>query len=182
MRASHRLYATLVKGRSTQLAAGTPTGLTGVWTHPSPRPHLIYLYNATLSRLSKLPQESVYRQSVEALTKHRLAIIEAAQPAGLDEWRSRVSAIADGPEATPERGLARYMLTGKGYLPQRPDMRDQRYIEWDDDVGEERTEGARMGDELKSDQAKELGAGMEVHELRPQHVYVEDEPSLSSDQ
>ena len=74
------------------------------------------------------------------------------------------------------------MLTGKGYLPQRKDERDDRYIEWGDDAGEERIEGVRMGDELNSDQAKEFGVGLEPHEIVPQHVYVEDEPGWTSDQ
>lgn len=74
------------------------------------------------------------------------------------------------------------MLSGRGYLPQRRDQRDDRYIEWGDDAGEERTEGPRMGDELATDQAREFGVGLEPHEIVPQHVYVEDEPSLSVDQ
>lgn len=59
-------------------AKGNHTGLTGLYTHPNPRPALISLYNHTLKVLEKkYPQESVYRQSVEALTKNRLAIVEA---------------------------------------------------------------------------------------------------------
>lgn len=184
MRATRSLYATLVKGQVAKLTANTPTGLTGLFTHPSPRPHLIYLYNATLVKLSKLPPESVYRQSTESLTKHRLAIVENTVPAGLSEWQQRVSKIADSDEAGPERALARLMLRGKGYLPQKKEQPDQRYIEWDDDddKGEERSEGPREGEDLTKDQAKEFGQGIEPHELQPRHVYVEDEPSLSYDQ
>lgn len=58
-------------------AAGNPTGLTGIYQHPNPRPALISLYNHTLSTLNtKFPSSSIYRQSVEALTKNRLKIVE----------------------------------------------------------------------------------------------------------
>ncbi|KAG7795572.1 hypothetical protein KL929_003923 [Ogataea haglerorum] len=57
---------------------GNPTGLTGILQHPNPRPVLIKLYNSTLTKLKeKFPEESVYRKSVETLTKSRLAIVEA---------------------------------------------------------------------------------------------------------
>lgn len=58
-------------------ATGNPTGITGLYQHPNPRPALISLYNHTLKVLDqKFPKESVYKQSVEALTKNRLAIVE----------------------------------------------------------------------------------------------------------
>ncbi|KAK6204543.1 uncharacterized protein RJT21DRAFT_9313 [Scheffersomyces amazonensis] len=58
-------------------ASGYPTGLTGLYQHPNPRPALISLYKHTLTVLeTKFPKESVYRQSVEALTKNRLKIVE----------------------------------------------------------------------------------------------------------
>ncbi|ANZ73459.1 BA75_00686T0 [Komagataella pastoris] len=56
---------------------GNPTGLTGLFQHPSPRPTLITLYKATLKNLEeKIPKESVYRTAVEAFTKERLSIVE----------------------------------------------------------------------------------------------------------
>ncbi|ODV67781.1 NADH-ubiquinone oxidoreductase [Hyphopichia burtonii NRRL Y-1933] len=58
-------------------ASGYPTGLTGLYQHPNPRPALISLYNHTLKVLNqKYPQQSVYRQSVEALTRNRLNVVE----------------------------------------------------------------------------------------------------------
>lgn len=182
MRPTARLFATIVKGNTKRLESNTPTGLTGVLTHPSPRPHLIYLYNATLSKLSRFPEDSVYRKSTEALTKQRLAIVESALPDGLSEWQQRISQLAAQPEATPERSLARLMVQGKGYLPQVQDIRDSRYIEWDDDQGAERPEGPREAEHLAHNQAEEFGDGKEVHEIAPRHVYVEDEPGLSADQ
>ncbi|KAG7664883.1 uncharacterized protein J8A68_001576 [[Candida] subhashii] len=57
--------------------SGYPTGLTGLYQHPNPRPVLIELYNQTLDFVGKnFPKESVYRQSVEALTKNRLKAVE----------------------------------------------------------------------------------------------------------
>ncbi|CUM45474.1 uncharacterized protein AC631_02052 [Debaryomyces fabryi] len=58
-------------------ASGNPTGLTGIYQHPNPRPALIALYNHTLTVLDKkFPKESVYKQSIEALTKNRLKIVQ----------------------------------------------------------------------------------------------------------
>lgn len=59
-------------------ASGNPTGITGIYQHPNPRPALISLYKATLDELNeKFPVDSIYRQSVENLTKSRLAIVES---------------------------------------------------------------------------------------------------------
>lgn len=58
-------------------ASGYPTGLAGLYQHPNPRPALISLYNHTLKVLdTKFPKDSVYKQSVEAMTKNRLKIVE----------------------------------------------------------------------------------------------------------
>ncbi|KAI6007376.1 ETC complex I subunit conserved region-domain-containing protein [Pisolithus albus] len=54
------------------------TGITGLAVHPNPLPELVRTYESTLSTLSTIPQTSVYRQSVEALTKHKLDIVRSA--------------------------------------------------------------------------------------------------------
>ncbi|KAH0604484.1 uncharacterized protein H6S33_006861 [Morchella sextelata] len=71
----------------------SPTGLTGLLTHPNPRPTLIALYNHTLTLLSRLPAHSVYRKSVENLTRHRLAIISSVQPEGLEDYQQEIAAL-----------------------------------------------------------------------------------------
>ena len=59
-------------------ASGYPTGIAGLYQHPNPRPALISLYNHTLTLLdTKYPKTSIYRQSIEALTKNRLNIVES---------------------------------------------------------------------------------------------------------
>lgn len=98
MRNSLRLLAKVKPGKF--LEPNTPTGLTGLTTHPAPRPALILTYRQTLDKLQQLPTTSVYRQSTEALTKHRLSIVESTKPAGYDEWLTRVQKqIAANPEA-----------------------------------------------------------------------------------
>lgn len=94
MRPSTRLYAT-VKSAARYLEANTPTGLTGLPTHPSPRPALLYTYNKTLEKLRQLPKSSVYRQSCEALTKHRLQIVQDALPPGYEEWLQRTKQLIE---------------------------------------------------------------------------------------
>lgn len=61
-------------------ASGKPTGITGIYQHPNPRPALISLYSHTLMVLKdKFPETSVYRQSVEALTRNRLKVVEGSE-------------------------------------------------------------------------------------------------------
>lgn len=61
-------------------ASGYPIGLTGYFQHPNPRPALIALYNNTLKVLqTEFPENSVYRQSVEQMTKNRLEIVETTE-------------------------------------------------------------------------------------------------------
>lgn len=98
MRVASRLFAAV---RSSQfLEPGAPTGLTGLLTHASPRSTLLYLYSSTLEKLQQFPEGSVYRQSTEALTRHRLQIVENARPIGLGEWQTRVkSSIEKYPNA-----------------------------------------------------------------------------------
>ena len=101
MRASTRLLAQASK----YLEAGIPTGLTGLFTHPQPRTALLYTYQTTLEKLKQFPESSVYRQSTEALTKHRLSIIESVRPEGLEAWQERVKAVVDAdPQAYRKYG------------------------------------------------------------------------------
>lgn len=98
MRNTIRLLASVKSGR--YLEAGNPTGLTGLFTHPAPRSTLLYLYGATLDKLKAFPDHSVYRQSVEALTRHRMEIIESIKPEGYDEWAKKAAEkIEKFPEA-----------------------------------------------------------------------------------
>ncbi|KAJ1963402.1 hypothetical protein GGI12_002071 [Dipsacomyces acuminosporus] len=53
------------------------TGIVGVPVNANARPQLIGLYKKTLDELkAKIPENAVYRQAVEALTAHRLQIVE----------------------------------------------------------------------------------------------------------
>ncbi|KZP31305.1 NADH2 dehydrogenase [Athelia psychrophila] len=67
------------------------TGITGIPVHPNPLPALRQAYEATLKLAATIPAGAVYRQSVEALTQHKLRILEeakgsvAAAEAQLDE-------------------------------------------------------------------------------------------------
>jgi NADH dehydrogenase (ubiquinone) 1 alpha subcomplex subunit 5 len=72
-------------------ALKSTTGITGLKVHPNPLPELVQTYQSTLSALSALPSSSVYRQGVEALTQHKLNIVQKANgdinaaEKGLDE-------------------------------------------------------------------------------------------------
>ena len=60
-------------------SAKWPTGITGVHPHSQPRLHLLNCYNSTLKSLKDIPEHAVYRQSVEALTKDRIRIVESTE-------------------------------------------------------------------------------------------------------
>ncbi|WVN89176.1 uncharacterized protein L203_104392 [Cryptococcus depauperatus CBS 7841] len=60
-------------------ALKSSTNLTGLTVHPDPLPALTAIYSNTLTSLGTLPPTSVYRQATEAVTKHRLDVVQKAQ-------------------------------------------------------------------------------------------------------
>ncbi|EUC30967.1 hypothetical protein COCCADRAFT_28201 [Bipolaris zeicola 26-R-13] len=144
MRAAFRLLASVKPGQF--LEPGAPTGLTGLFTHPAPRSTLLYHYNATLDKLKQLPESSVYRQSTEALTKHRLAIVEQSKPAGWDAWQERIKLqISDDPDNFQVINTANGQTV---VLPPQPsvDERD-KVAEWDGEAVQTFPEGIRSSKE-----------------------------------
>lgn len=83
--------------------------------HPNPLPVLTKTYEATLESLSSIPATSVYRQSVEALTQHKLSIVTGANgdisavEKGLDEGQIEESLDI----AKDELKLASHMVEWK---------------------------------------------------------------------
>ena len=111
MRATLRLFAAVKPGR--YLEPGNPTGLTGLFNHPAPRSTLLYLYGSTLDKLKAFPEHSVYRQSTEALTKHRMQIIESIIPEGYEEWAKKAAEkVEKYPEAFQPGGNFKYQTAG----------------------------------------------------------------------
>ncbi|OJD15564.1 hypothetical protein AJ78_04187 [Emergomyces pasteurianus Ep9510] len=109
MRSTLRLLADVKSARFLQPHA--PTGLTGLTTHPRPRQALLILYTTTLNKLQSIPESSVYRQATEALTKHRLKIVESTKPPGYEKWQQEVQQQA---AANPE--LVKTISTPTGAL------------------------------------------------------------------
>lgn len=160
MRSTVRLLANVKPGRF--LEAGTPTGLTGLFTHEAPRSTLIYIYTSTLEKLKALPETSVYRQSAESLTKHRLKIVESVKPPGWEEWAEKAKAkIASNPEVfnTPEGGIdheggssgkhVKSIKQGRTFVTTQNQLEpDEREEEWDGEtVGAAVLEGPKSGAE-----------------------------------
>lgn len=92
MRGTLGLFAS-VKPVQRYLQAGAPTGLTGLRTNPSPRSTLLYLYHRTLDKLADVPETSLYRQSVEAVTKHRMGLVQSVKPDGYDDWAAHARTV-----------------------------------------------------------------------------------------
>lgn len=131
MRPTLRLFANVKPARYLEPLA--PTGLTGLVTHPSPRPTLIYLYTQTLEKLKQFPESSAYRQSTEALTRHRLSIIESTKPPGFDEWLQRVQKlVAENPEEFKKARLPSGVFAG---IQQDDVHGGTKAQEWDGAVG-----------------------------------------------
>ncbi|KAF2125034.1 hypothetical protein P153DRAFT_370355 [Dothidotthia symphoricarpi CBS 119687] len=140
MRAAVRLLASIKPGQF--LERGAPTGLTGLLTHPSPRSTLLYHYNSTLDKLKQIPESSVYRQSVEGLTKHRLQVIESTKPKGWDDWQEKIQMQVDNdPEAFQS------ISTSGGntiVLPKNNEVDPRtRAAEWDGEIPSTFPEGIR---------------------------------------
>lgn len=184
MRPALRLLAN-VKPR--YLEPFAPTGLTGLNTHPSPRPTLIYLYTSTLQKLQAFPESSAYRQSVEALTRHRLQIVESQKPAGFDAWLERVKMTVG---AEPERfaQLQRPDGSFSFVAKQEADYTDDpRGKEWDGEKVSPGTEGPARTPQESAEWQKIIEESTTTaekseadhHELS---MKWENEPSLDADQ
>lgn len=176
---------------SRYLEAGAPTGLTGLFTHPAPRSQLIYLYSSTLDKLSQFPESSLYRQSTEALTQHRLSIISAAVPEGHAEWSAKAEkVIAEHPEVfnTPagevphdENKHVKVTKSGRQFVVSKAEREiDDTKEEWD---AEEDTVGFSPGGMTEEDEAKVQDVG---NQKRPgsdaKTVELDPEPQLTADQ
>lgn len=170
------------------LEPGTPTGLAGLWTHSTPRSTLLYLYGTTLNKLQSIPETSLYRQSVEAVTKHRMGLVEQIEPPGYSEWAARAKELVsknpeqfrvasgrvDGSEARTVKLGDRVFVIGAKH-----EAGDIRYEEWDgeaDEGGE--LEGIRTPAERKDQVIWAERKPLEDHEK----IEWEDEPQLTAEQ
>ncbi|KAK6948500.1 hypothetical protein Daesc_010267 [Daldinia eschscholtzii] len=191
MRQTLRLLAAVKPAR--YLQPGAATGLAGLLTHQSPRSTLLYLYTRTLEKLQDIPESSLYRQSVEALTKHRLSIVEAAEPPGHAEWASRARKIAaenparfrvstQGTKAPAEGSLALQVQSGGKWFVHKsePPEKDERYLEWDGERDEGPGSEGLRGEEERKDVEKWVGR--EPTDGPDTKVQWEPEPQLTADQ
>ncbi|CAG7926034.1 unnamed protein product [Penicillium olsonii] len=183
MRSTLRLLAN-VKPR--YLEPFAPTGLTGLFTHPSPRPTLIYLYSTTLQKLQAFPESSAYRQSVEALTRNRLQIVESQKPAGFEAWLERVRKTVG---AEPER-FAKVKRTEGGFTHAAAQQKDGSDVvrgeEWDGEGPPVSSGGPRTPQE-QAEWAQIMAEASETtekaeHDFYHQEMKWESEPALNADQ
>ncbi|RHZ70680.1 hypothetical protein CDV55_108561 [Aspergillus turcosus] len=183
MRSTFRLLANVKSAR--YLEPFAPTGLTGLVTHPSPRPTLIYLYRTTLHNLKSFPESSVYRQSTEALTRHRLQIVESVKPPGYDAWLERAKkAVA----AEPERFASLRLPDGTYAGFMRDDGTDNpRGEEWDGERLEPTTEGPARTPEEEARWHKAIEEATPTQpakdaDFATEQMKWENEPALEAEQ
>lgn len=164
-----------------------PTGLTGLTTHPSPRPTLIYLYTTILQKLQSFPETSAYRQSVEALSRHRLQIVESKKPPGFDEWLERVKKTVG---AEPERFAQLQRSDGSFAFAgfQQADGSDiARGEEWDGEGMSATTEGPIRTPQEEAEWDRILEESSSTAENAAHDYYQpamkwENEPALEAEQ
>lgn len=180
MRSTLRLLANI---KPRYLEPFAPTGLTGLLTHPSPRPTLIFLYQSTLEKLKHFPESSVYRQSTEALTRHRLQIVESTKPPGFEEWLERVRKTVG---AEPERFASLRLRDGSYAASQQSDgSENPRGEEWNGESVESTTEGPARTPEQEAQWQKLIEESTkETHEsdFYNEIMKWESEPALEADQ
>lgn len=181
MRATLRRFANIQLGRF--LEAGNPTGLTGLLTHPTPRSTLLYLYSQTLEKLKALPEHSVYRQSTEALTKHRYKIVESFKAPGYEEWCKKAQETVQkyqdfgmGNSESPVRGVTR---NGSFIVSRLGQDLDERMMEWD---GEKVSEGTLEGTRTAKERANQRFLAQDAQEMDFKQLNWEPEPSLEASQ
>ncbi|KAK2785901.1 hypothetical protein FQN53_007277 [Emmonsiellopsis sp. PD_33] len=196
MRATLRLLANVKPAR--YLEPNTPTGLTGLLTHPQPRQALLGVYSDTLSKLKDIPESSVYRQATEALTQHRLKIVESTLPPGYEKWLKETQELAaQNPDRyqafkTPNGSiLFRIVEKGQSKITQQDIDERQRFLEQEQaedaaDAAEEMSpeqlklynEKARKEAAIAKEQARQEGEASEP-EIKISWV---DEPVLEASQ
>ncbi|KAI9821308.1 MAG: hypothetical protein M1827_004044 [Pycnora praestabilis] len=191
MRGTIRLFARVKPGRF--LEPNTPTGLTGLFTHPAPRSTLIYLYSSTLDKLKHLPEASVYRQSTESLTRHRLKVVESIKPEGYDAWADRAKKqIAEHPEVfnTPTGGVdheggssgkhVKNVRDGRSFVTtELGDEPDERLEEWD---GQTLEEPQLEGPKTTAERASQDDIGLRRPGTDRKTLHWEPEPPLDKSQ
>jgi len=171
------------------LEAGTPTGLTGLLTHASPRSSLLYIYASTLSKLSQFPESSLYRQSTEAVTNHRLKIVKAVVPEGIEKYQEYVKSFVEKYPEVMTKGREELAIEGIEY--QGKDIGGEKFLittvgeeydeietEWDGEEEKVELEGTRTAAERKGQKTigdKRRPSGQSAVKLYP-------EPPLTSDQ
>ncbi len=191
MRTTLRLLAAVRPAAARYLQPGAPTGLAGLNTHGTPRSTLLFLYTSTLDKLRSggVPEHSVYRQSVEAVTRHRLAIVEGVVPAGHAEWAARAEKILEGNpgefdvigEGSVSGARAvKVERDGRAFVVHRvPGEEDMRYQEWDGEVDE----GAELEGSRTLKEREDLRHIFERRDLGDvEGVEWEGEPQLTADQ
>ncbi|EFQ99937.1 hypothetical protein MGYG_02944 [Nannizzia gypsea CBS 118893] len=174
MRATLRLLANVKPAR--YLEPFTPTGLTGLSTHPSPRPTLIYLYTTTLQKLKAIPESSVYRKSTEALTKHRLDVVQSTKPPGFDAWLQRVKAlVAENPDKY--KAALREDGTYAAFQLEEENIAKEDEL-WGGESSKVQQEGAYLSEEEMEERIKESEAQAAMQATPT--IHWEAEPALEA--
>jgi NADH dehydrogenase (ubiquinone) 1 alpha subcomplex subunit 5 len=180
MRASSRLLAA-VSTAGRVLEPGSPTGLTGLLTHPAPRSTLLYLYSSTLSKLQRMPESSVYRRATEALTRQRLAVVERVKPPGFDAWEDkmkfRIAEDAGRDDSADLRWEDRLFVKAQMWRKE-VDVRDPK-AEWDGEEVMGLTEGPLTQEERDEEMARFEKKTERDHS---RHPVIEPEPLLTVEQ
>lgn len=141
-----------------------------------------------MSKLQALPETSMYRQSVEAVTKHRMGLVEKIVPPGYEEWAAKAKELVnknsaqfrvasgriDGSEVRTVKLGDKIFVVGRKH----EDV-DERIEEWDGEADEgAELEGIRTAKEREDQVVWAERKPLEDHEK----VEWQDEPQMTADQ
>lgn len=168
------------------LEPGVSTGLTGLRTHAAPRSALLSIYTTTLARLQRFPESSLYRQSIESLTQHRLSLVQRIVPAGYEEWAIKMRQIVSEnpgyifPPDQASENRRTFFLGGQTYgIPKRRAERDIREEEWN---GESDTSPLSEG-QRAAEEKTDLVSNRDEDALPPTlQAQLSTEPQLTASQ
>lgn len=177
MKSSLRLFASVKPAAASKyLKPFSATGLTGLPTHPCPRPALLHVYKSTLNKLQSFPESSVYRQAVEALTKHRLAIVESTKPEGHESW-----------EKTIKEAIARdekrkvYLGVDGSYVVPLPEKVNKEDLDFYGDERKPQDEGP-AADEQEAQERIAWTVQAEETQMQSEIERLPQEPPLTAEQ
>ncbi|KAI5301766.1 hypothetical protein KEM56_001371, partial [Ascosphaera pollenicola] len=130
----------------------------------------------TLDKLKAFPESSVYRQAVEAVTKHRLAVIESTKPAGFEQWEKSIKEAIAQDEARKQ-----FLGVDGSYVVPTAEPANKEELDFYGDKAKAQDEGPSVDEEEA--QQKAAWAAEAIHaQIENKVERLPQEPPLTAEQ